>query len=97
MTVAASIVLHHFALWARYPEAPRCGAKFEVGPRPQRVCARGVVPLSPEAAAALVAARRRQGGDGADGGDEWLAAAMQQHGGADGLLAAVVGSGGGAE
>lgn len=31
--VAASIVFHHFALWAGYPEHPRVGEKFVVQPR----------------------------------------------------------------
>ena len=41
VTVAASIVLQHFAVWAGYPERPRQGAKFEVGVRPKRTHARG--------------------------------------------------------
>jgi hypothetical protein len=41
VTVAASIVLHHFATWARLPERGRDGAKFVVGERPQRVHGRG--------------------------------------------------------
>ena len=41
VTVAASIVLHHFALWAGMPETSRDGAKYIVGPRPQRTGARG--------------------------------------------------------
>ncbi|KAI8472494.1 MAG: Alpha/beta knot methyltransferase [Monoraphidium minutum] len=41
VTIAASIVLHHFALWAAYPERRREGAKFDVGARPQRTSARG--------------------------------------------------------
>ena len=41
VAVAASIVLHHFALWAEYPEAPRQGEKYSVGGRPQRTAPRG--------------------------------------------------------
>ena len=43
VTVAASIVLQHFAVWARYPERPRQGAKFDVGSRPDRTGPRGVL------------------------------------------------------
>lgn len=41
VTVAASIILHHFALWAGYPERGREGAKFAVGERPLRIAGRG--------------------------------------------------------
>jgi hypothetical protein len=41
VSVAAGIVLHHFATWARLPERPREGAKFAVGPRPTRTVPRG--------------------------------------------------------
>ena len=35
VTVAASIVLQHFAVWAQLPrERPREGAKFDVGSSP---------------------------------------------------------------
>lgn len=30
VTVAGSIVLHHFGLWAKYPERPRDGEKYIV-------------------------------------------------------------------
>ena len=36
VTVAASIVLHSFALWAGYQERAREGVKFVVAPRPER-------------------------------------------------------------
>ena len=39
--VAASIVLHHFALWAGYSERSRTGGKFDLGPRPLRTTKRG--------------------------------------------------------
>eukprot|EP01025_Chloroclados_australasicus_P046120 TRINITY_DN50898_c0_g1_i2.p2 TRINITY_DN50898_c0_g1~~TRINITY_DN50898_c0_g1_i2.p2 ORF type:complete len:173 (-),score=30.21 TRINITY_DN50898_c0_g1_i2:442-960(-) len=48
VTVAASIILHHFATWAGYEERQREGQKFIVAERPQRTRPRGVVPLSPE-------------------------------------------------
>ena len=31
VAIAGSIIFHHFALWAKYPEAGREGQKFEVG------------------------------------------------------------------
>ena len=43
VTVAASIVLHHFALWAGYQECSRHGAKYDVAPAPQRTGPRGNV------------------------------------------------------
>jgi len=39
--VAASIVLHHFALWAGYSERSRTGGKFDLGSRPLRTTKRG--------------------------------------------------------
>jgi hypothetical protein len=41
VTVAASIVLQHFAAWAGYAERPRSGAKYDVGDRPMRTGPRG--------------------------------------------------------
>ncbi len=41
VTVAASIVLEHFAVWAGFRERPRQGAKFDVGARPERTAPRG--------------------------------------------------------
>ena len=41
VSVAASIVLHHFALWAGYEERGRHGEKFDVGERPVRRAPRG--------------------------------------------------------
>mmetsp|Transcript_34807 Transcript_34807/g.77387 ORF Transcript_34807/g.77387 Transcript_34807/m.77387 type:complete len:211 (+) Transcript_34807:59-691(+) len=42
VAVAASIVLHHFALWAGYAEREREGFKFVVAERPTRTRPRGV-------------------------------------------------------
>ena len=42
VTVAASIVLHHFAVWAGYPESSRHGAKYDVAPTPPRTAPRGM-------------------------------------------------------
>ncbi|XP_059427974.1 uncharacterized protein LOC132161795 [Corylus avellana] len=36
VTVAASIVLHHFGVWAGFPERSRDGSKFVVAERPER-------------------------------------------------------------
>lgn len=100
VTVAASIVLHHFAVWAGYPEREREGAKFVVARRPQRTTPRGVVPLTPEEQQALRMQRQGLGlaeeeGGGEDGAvadqGDWLEEAMQQHGGVEGLLEAVAG------
>ena len=41
VTVAASIVLHHFAVWAALPERERRQHKFLVADRPERNAARG--------------------------------------------------------
>ena len=72
VAVAAGIVLHRFADWARYPEASRDAGdttKFCVAERPQRTHARGIVPeLSAEevrAARAARAAAAAADGDGA--------------------------------
>lgn len=39
--VAASIVLHHYALWAGYKERSRTGGKFDLGEKPLRTAPRG--------------------------------------------------------
>lgn len=43
VSVAAAIVLHHFALWASFPERSRQGEKYDVGERPVRRVARGKI------------------------------------------------------
>jgi tRNA C32,U32 (ribose-2'-O)-methylase TrmJ len=43
VAVAAGIVLHHFAVWAAYPERAREGEKYVVAERPQRTHARGAL------------------------------------------------------
>jgi hypothetical protein len=97
VTVAASIVLHHFAVWANYPERQREGAKFVVDPRPQRTTPRGSVPLTAQERAAIRQQRQGLGlgpegeGGGEGAGEAWLQEAMQQHGGVEGLLEAVAG------
>lgn len=58
VTVAASIVLHHFAVWAGYQECSRHGAKYDVAPAPQRTGPRGQVALSSQEAEALKESRQ---------------------------------------
>ncbi len=48
VTVAGSIILHHFALWAQYRETAREGYKYVLGERPKRTGKRGVVSGDPE-------------------------------------------------
>ncbi|KAK9833269.1 hypothetical protein WJX81_001524 [Elliptochloris bilobata] len=44
--MAAFIMLHHFAVWAGFPERSRTDAKFDVGERPLRTAMQGEVPLT---------------------------------------------------
>ena len=72
VSVAASIVMHHFALWAQYDERAREGEKFIVAERRQRTSKRGVIGEHPDAvrarrAAARLAAQNDDNGDD-DGG-----------------------------
>ncbi|XP_024527157.1 uncharacterized protein LOC9634363 isoform X3 [Selaginella moellendorffii] len=46
VTVAASIVLHHFSVWAGFPERERDGQKFIVADRPAR--RQGLICSNPE-------------------------------------------------
>lgn len=51
VAVAAGIILHRFAEWARYAERGRDAehpGKFQVAPRPQRSAPRGCVPEDAE-------------------------------------------------
>ncbi|KIZ04106.1 hypothetical protein MNEG_3846 [Monoraphidium neglectum] len=89
VTVAASIILHHFALWAGYAERGREGAKYVVAERPQRTSARGVVPLTAEERAALQKARA----SALEDGREWMEDAMGCGGGLDGVLEALAAEG----
>jgi tRNA(Leu) C34 or U34 (ribose-2'-O)-methylase TrmL len=72
VTVAASIVLHQFAVWARYPERAREGQKYVVAPKPMRTAPRGVVPGARRARpdAAAVARQRAEG-------EAWIEAARR--------------------
>jgi hypothetical protein len=65
VAVACSIVLHHFAVWASYPEREREGHKFVVAARQQRTTARGVAG-DPE----KVRRARQQRTEGSEGSDE---------------------------
>jgi len=56
VAVAASIVMHHFGLWARYAERDREGEKYVVAARSLRRHARGVVGMDPDAVRASRAA-----------------------------------------
>ena len=40
--IAAAVVLHHFAMWAALPEAPRDGFKYVLGPPPSSVAHSGM-------------------------------------------------------
>lgn len=49
VAVATSIVLHHFALWAGYPERSRTGQKYDVAEiKGPRTTPRGMVPYTDE-------------------------------------------------
>jgi hypothetical protein len=61
VTVAASIVLHSFALWAGYQERAREGVKFVVAPRPERRGGRNRVAQVRRRASAGAGKRRWQG------------------------------------
>ncbi|KAL2650198.1 hypothetical protein R1flu_018326 [Riccia fluitans] len=67
VTVAGSIVLHHFAVWAGFEEREREGHKFVVAERPVRRTPRNVVGDDPNA----VKERRRQQ-RAEEGSDDWL-------------------------
>ena len=56
VAVAASIVLHHFALWAGYAEQARQGEKYVVAPRPTGHAKRHIPMTAEERAAARTAA-----------------------------------------
>ncbi|KAL3701920.1 hypothetical protein R1sor_019942 [Riccia sorocarpa] len=67
VTVAGSIVLHHFAVWAGFEEREREGHKFVVAERPVRRTPRNVVGDDPNE----VKERRRQQ-KAEEGSDDWL-------------------------
>ncbi len=70
VAVACSIVLHHFACWAGYPEREREGFKFVVAPRQQRTTARGVAGDPAEIRAQREAAKSgRKRGEGSASGE----------------------------
>lgn len=63
VTVAASIVLHHFAVWAGLPERPREGHKFVVAEPPPRQMHRVVYTETPEMVAEMRRSRKGSFGD----------------------------------
>jgi tRNA C32,U32 (ribose-2'-O)-methylase TrmJ len=58
VTVAGSIILHNFCLWAGYQESEREGYKYVLGERPQRRTKRGLC-VNPEDVRKEREARRR--------------------------------------
>lgn len=78
VAVAASIVLHTYAVWAGYSERKREGYKFVVAARPQRTAKRGCAPLSVDekaqraATRALNATEDVQGFDFSDLSIDWV-------------------------
>lgn len=60
VAVTASIVMHHYSMWAKYPERERAGEKYVVGERPQRTHKRGTVGEDPEAVRARRAKKREE-------------------------------------
>ena len=42
VNAACAVVLHHFAMWAALPEAPREGYKYVLGPPPSAIAHSGV-------------------------------------------------------
>lgn len=82
VTVAASIVLHQFSVWARYPERAREGQKYVVAPRPHRTAPRGVVPGALPARPDAAEAARAQ-----EEGEAWMQERMLADGGLEAALA----------
>lgn len=66
VTVAASIVLHHFAVWAGFCERERDGHKFVVAERPLVKLSRNICSETPETIAEMRRLRRAAGGDWLD-------------------------------
>ncbi|KAG2440631.1 hypothetical protein HYH02_010210 [Chlamydomonas schloesseri] len=87
VAVAASIVLHHFAIWAGYSERQREGYKFVVAEKPQRTMARGVVRESDDVVRAQRQQRRQQAaeeGEEAAAGGGWAAGLFDEEGEGEG-------------
>lgn len=61
VAVATSIVLHHFALWAGYPERSRTGQKYDVAEvKGPRTAPRGMVPYTEEELVELREQRKKK-------------------------------------
>ncbi|KAI5057630.1 hypothetical protein GOP47_0027645 [Adiantum capillus-veneris] len=63
VAVAASIVLHHFAVWAGFPERSRDGHKFNVADRPSRQQQRVICMETPEMVAEMRRLKQRASED----------------------------------
>ncbi|KAH7436575.1 hypothetical protein KP509_05G026400 [Ceratopteris richardii] len=70
VTVAASIVLHHFAVWAGFSERDRCGHKFVVADRPIKQHHRVICSETPEMVAEMRRLRHAGCKDWADNDNE---------------------------
>ena len=60
VAVAASLAMHHFSIWAKYPERERRGEKYVVAPPPMRTHKRGMVGEDPEEVRRRRAAKRAE-------------------------------------
>lgn len=60
VAVSASLVMHHFSLWASYPERERRGEKYVVAAPPMRTHKRGTVGEDPEEVRRRRAAKRAE-------------------------------------
>jgi tRNA C32,U32 (ribose-2'-O)-methylase TrmJ len=60
VAVSASLVMHHFSLWASYPERERRGEKYVVAAPPMRTHKRGTVGEDPEEVRKRRAAKRAE-------------------------------------
>ncbi|MCO5597633.1 hypothetical protein L7F22_051714 [Adiantum nelumboides] len=70
VTVAASIVLHHFAVWAGFSERARIGHKFEVADRPSKQQQRVICTETPEMVAEIRRLKQRASDDWFQGGEQ---------------------------
>ena len=83
VNAACAVVLHHFALWASLPEAPREGYKYKQGPPPQSTphSGMGIKQMRTLNADGSVAPRKRQAaeeGGAEEGGGDFDAGAELQ-------------------
>ena len=86
VNAAAAVVLHHFAMWAALPEAPRDGFKYVLGDTAQQSVPHsgvGLKQMKTLNADGSVAERRRQAPDRDEDEDDAEAAMAAMHAGAD--------------